>query len=151
MFPNTPAFQRQEHHHELVQKGVEFIVSEEKSVGGQLGRPSGAQVPHLRAAQTIRGRGQGNSLRIAPLHKAIDEIYRYPLRQTATDTLNRQLRSGVSDESLAELVVALRDEGRLCLVHEEEQTQEPMIICSLGLAGGKEKYAGEYYKNPRAA
>ena len=68
------------------------------------------------------------------LLKAIDEIYRYPLRQSAVDTLNRQLRSGVSDEALAELVIALREEDRLCLIHEEEQTQEPRIICSMGLA-----------------
>ena len=35
------------------------------------------------------------------LHKAIDDIYRYPLRQSAVDTLNRQLRSGVDDAQLA--------------------------------------------------
>ena len=41
--PETPAHPRQENHHDLVRKGVEFIVAEEKSVGGQLGRPSGAR------------------------------------------------------------------------------------------------------------
>ena len=131
--PNTPALERQEHHHELVQKGVEFIVSEEHSVGGQLGRPSGARFRAYERLKRYAEAVKGTLFDIAPLHKAIDEIYRYPLRQTATDTLNRQLRSGASDESLADLVVALRDEGRLCLIHEEEQTQEPMIICSLGL------------------
>lgn len=135
--PNATALQRQERHHELVQKGVEFIVSEEHSVGGQLGRPSGARFRTYERLKRYAEAVKGTLFDIAPLHKAIDEIYRYPLRQTATDTLNRQLRSGTSDESLADLVVALRDEGRLCLIHEEEQTQEPMIICSLGLVGGK--------------
>ena len=51
------------------------------------------------------------------------------------DTLNRQLRSGVSNPTLAELVVALRDEDRLCIVHEEDEHQEPSIICSMGLIG----------------
>ena len=60
-------------------------------------------------------------------------MYRYPLRPSAVDTLNRQLRSGVSDEALAQLVLALRDEDRLCLIHEEEEAQEPRIICSMGL------------------
>ncbi len=69
------------------------------------------------------------------LLKAIDEIYRFPLRQTAIDTLNRQLRSGISDETLAQMVIALREEGRLCIIHEEEQIQEPRIICSMGLVG----------------
>jgi hypothetical protein len=55
------------------------------------------------------------------------------LRQASTDTLNRQLRSGISDQSLAELVMALREEDRLCLIHEEEQNFEPRIICSMGL------------------
>ncbi len=66
--------------------------------------------------------------------KSIEDIYRYPLRQSAVDTLNRQLRSGVTDEKLAGLVMALRDEDRLCIVHEEEQPREPQIICSMGLA-----------------
>jgi hypothetical protein len=48
--------------------------------------------------------------------------------------LNRQLRSGISDDKLAELVMALRDDDRLCIIHEEEQTHEPQLICSLGLA-----------------
>ena len=69
------------------------------------------------------------------LRQSIDDIYRYPLRQTAVDTLNRQLRSGVSDQTLAELVAALRDEGGLCIVHEEDERREPSIICSMGLIG----------------
>jgi hypothetical protein len=36
---------------------------------------------------------------------------------------------------LAELAIALREEGRLCMVQEEQTIQEPRIICSLGLAG----------------
>ena len=30
--------------------------------------------------------------------------------------------------------MALRDEDRLCIIHDEEQTHEPQLICSLGLA-----------------
>ncbi|KKL76207.1 hypothetical protein LCGC14_2047220, partial [marine sediment metagenome] len=57
-----------------------------------------------------------------------------PLRQSAIDTLNRQLRSGISNMALSQLVIALREEDRLCLVHEEDgEVGEPKIICSLGL------------------
>ena len=41
--PNTPALPRHEPHHDLVRKAAEHIAREEKQVGGQLGRPSGAR------------------------------------------------------------------------------------------------------------
>ena len=72
------------------------------------------------------------------LLKAIDDIYRYPLRQSATDTLNRQLKSGIGDRQLAELMVALRMDDRLCVISEETEKREPQIICSLGLFEPKE-------------
>jgi hypothetical protein len=49
------------------------------------------------------------------------------------DTLNRQLRSGISDDDLTGRVIELREDGRLCIVHEEDEPQEPRIICSMGL------------------
>jgi hypothetical protein len=70
------------------------------------------------------------------LHKAIDQIYRYPLRQSAIDRLNRSLKSGMDDQAFAELVVALYLDDRLCFVQEEGRTQDPEIICSLGLFQG---------------
>ncbi len=131
--PDTTALPRQDNHHELVQKGVELIVKEEKSVGGQLGRPSGARFRTYDRLKHYAEQVKGTLFESQDLHKAIDDIYRYPLRQSAVDTLNRQLRSGISDEALAQLVIALRDEGRLCQIHEEEQAQDPRIICSMGL------------------
>ncbi|HBH88069.1 MAG TPA: NgoFVII family restriction endonuclease [Syntrophaceae bacterium] len=136
--PDTPALNREQQHHELVKKGVELIIEEEKSVGGELGRPSGARYRTyerlMRYAQEIKG----TLFESQDLLRTIDDIYRYPLRPSATDTLNRQLRSGISDETLAQLVMALRDEGRLCSIHEEEQVQEPRIICSMGLSDESE-------------
>lgn len=116
-----------------MQQGVELIVEEEKSVGGQLGRPSGARFRTYERLKRYAEQLKETLFESQDLLKAIEEIYRYPLRQSATDTLNRQLRSGISDETLAQLVIALRDEDRLCLIHEEEQLQESRIICSMGL------------------
>ena len=36
-------------------------------------------------------------------------------------------------ESITELVIALREEDKLCNIHEKEQNGEPQIICSMGL------------------
>jgi superfamily II DNA or RNA helicase len=131
--PETPAISRRENHHELVRKAAEYIVEEEKSVGGQLGRPSGARFRTYERLKHYAEKIRGQFFDTPELRKAIEDIYRYPLRQSAIDTLNRQLKSGINDQSLAELVIALREDGRLCLVSEEEQTKEPKIICSMGL------------------
>lgn len=131
--PNTPTLPRQEAHHDLVRKGVERIMVEEQAVGGQLGRPSGARFRTYERLKRFVDHNQGTFWVTQELLRAVDEIYRYPLRESAKDTLNRQLRSGIEDHQLAELVVTLRAEDRLCIVEEEAQAQEPQIICSMGL------------------
>ena len=131
--PDTLAPPPLENHHDLVRKGTELIITEERSIGGGLGRPSGARFRTYERLKQYAEKEQGTLFDTPELRRAIDDIYRYPLRQSATDTLNRQLRSGISDQGLAELVIALRDEDRLCIVQAETETQEPQIICSLGL------------------
>ena len=131
--PDTPTLPRHDTHHDLVSKAAEHIAREEKQVGGQLGRPSGARFRTYERLKNHAEQVEDTLFDTEPLRRAIDDIYRYPLRQAALDTLNRQLRSGISDEALAELVITLRDEDRLCIVHEEDERQEPSIICSLGL------------------
>ena len=133
---DTPTLPPLEEHHQLVKRGTELIVAEERSVGGGLGRPSGARFRTYKRLTQYAEEVQEMLFNTQELRRAIDDIYRYPLRQSATDTLNRQLRSNISDRGLAELVIDLRNEDRLCIVQEEEQTQEPQIICSLGLRAG---------------
>ena len=134
--PDAPALPRQENHHDLVRQAVELVAEEEKSVGGQLGRPSGARFRTYERLKRFADELDGTLFESVELRKAIEEIYRYPLRQTTTDILNRQLRSGISDEDLAHLVLALREENSLCIISDEHQSQEPQIICSMGLAKG---------------
>ncbi|MFC1548178.1 helicase-related protein, partial [Candidatus Neomarinimicrobiota bacterium] len=134
--PKTAAIAKLKKHHTLVQKGVELIVEEDRTVGGQLGRPSGARFRTYERLKTYIETITGELFDTPTLRKAVEQIYRYPLRQSATDTLNRQLRSGISNQLLAELVVTLYEEDRLCIVHEEDDIREPQIICSLGLSAG---------------
>lgn len=129
----TPAQRRHEDHHELVVAGIKQLVSEEKRIGGQLGRPSGARFRAYTRLKSYADRIKGQLFDTDSLHKSINEIYRYPLRQLAVDTVNRQLRSGVDDARLAEVVISLYEEGRLCLTGDDAELQEPQIICSLGL------------------
>lgn len=132
--PNTPALSRLENHHELVHKGVELIVEEERSIGGQLGRPSGARFRTYERLKHYAEEIKGTLFDLPELHKAIDEIYRYPLQESAKEILNRELKGGASDPVLADLIMSLRSEGRLSRIEEEVEVQEPRIICSMGLS-----------------
>ncbi|MCF8120620.1 MAG: NgoFVII family restriction endonuclease [Deltaproteobacteria bacterium] len=136
--PDTPALKRKAKHHELVRAGVEHIVREEKRIGGQLGSPRGARFRTYERLKHYIQQWEDTLFEstFAELNKALDEIYRYPLRPVAIDTLNRQLRAGIDDQQLADLVLLLRSESRLCIIHEDElQKREPRIICSMGLTG----------------
>ena len=132
--PDAPAQARHESHHRLVAEGVKHAAAEEQRVGGQLGRPTGARFRTYTRLKAYAESVKGTLFDGPELHRALDDIYRYPLRQSAVDTLNRQLRSGIDDVALANLVIAFRDDDRLCLSGEDEaETGAPRLICSLGL------------------
>lgn len=133
--PDTPAAERLAQHHELVRAGVDHISAQEAGlVGGELGRVSG---PRARTYERLKRYWQsldGTLFASPELQRAIDDIYRYPLRAAAADTLARQLRAGIDDATLAALVLSLRDDDRLSLKQDDDETpREPQIICSLGL------------------
>jgi superfamily II DNA or RNA helicase len=132
--PNTPAIPRYEKHHELVKKAVQLVLEEEKSVGGQLGNHRSARFRTYERLMQYVEDVKETIFDTPQLRKAIDCLYRHPLKQSAVDTLNRQLKSGIDNQQLAELITDLWQEDRLCAIHEEEQQQnEPHIICSMGL------------------
>ncbi len=131
--PDTEALHPLEEHHRLVEEAAKMIVSEERSVGGQLGRPSGARFRTYERLKDYVSSVEGTLFATPQLKKVIENIYRHPLRQRATDTLNRQLRSGISNEDLVALVIDLWETDRLCIIDTEQQTREPQIVCSLGL------------------
>jgi len=132
--PDTPALPRAGYHHDAVRKAVELAQNQERATGGQLGRPSGARFRTYEKLKRFIDHNQGTLWVTQDLLKTVDEIYRFPLKETARDILNRQLRSAIGDQQLAELVVSLRAEDRLCIVSDEVQERDPQIICSLGLA-----------------
>ena len=137
---DTAAQPHHESHHQLVVEGVRHVVREEKRVGGQLGRPSGARFRTYTRLKQYADAIKDQLFDVEALHKAIDDIYRYPLRPSAVDTLNRQLRSGVDDAQLAEIVMSLREEDRLSLTGDDVEVQEPQIICSLGLFDSEDNH-----------
>jgi len=132
--PDEKPLERFEKHHELVKFGIDHIKETEEKVGGQLGKKSGAR---YRAYMRLTGfvdRNEGTLWVTDELKKAIDDIYKYPLREYARETINRQLKTGITDEDLINLIVSLREDGKLSLISDENtDNKEPQIICSMGL------------------
>jgi len=129
----TPAVPRVENHHDLVAHGLQLAVTQDKAVGGGLGRPSS---PRRRAYERLKHYSvqQMNTLfRDEELEHALDDIYQRPLLESAGDLLNRLMRSGVNDEELGEAVKSLREEGRLTYAEEDAALRDPRVVCSMGL------------------
>ncbi len=132
--PEEPALERFDKHHELVKAGLDHIRETEAKVGGQLGKKMGARYRAYNRLNAYATREMGTIWITEELKRAIQDIYDYPLREFARETINRQLKSGIDDEELATLVVSLREDGKLSIITEEELHQkEPYIICSMGL------------------
>ena len=136
--PDTPALPRRDDHHELVAAGVKLMAEENRSVGGQLGRPSGARYKTYDRLKRFLEETRGTLYEdeFPELTGALEDIYKHPLYSSASSTLNRKFKAGIGDRELARLVTGLRDDDRLCIVHNENETREPKIVCSLGLLPG---------------
>ena len=141
---DTPPQPRSEQHHALTQRGLELASQEVTAGSGALGRPSGARFKTYERLQRLLSTlsGATRDLFITDdylrrIDKVKDAIYRYPLRQGATDSLNRQIKAGATDQQLFELAHTLHSEGRLCQIQDDENgdavQQKAHIICSMGL------------------
>jgi hypothetical protein len=131
--PETPAVTKLPEHHTLVAQAVRMIATEDKTVGGQLGRPSGARFRTYERLKRYADGVKGTFFDTPQLRKAVEDIYNYPLKQAAADILNRLLRAGIDDPDLLTRVQDLREEGRLSVVEDGDDSMEPKLICSLGL------------------
>jgi hypothetical protein len=73
------------------------------------------------------------------LQRTLEDVYKYPLRSVAADILNRHMKTDCTDQTLAELAMGLREDGRLSIVEgDEDHETEAQIICSLGLVEGQQ-------------
>jgi superfamily II DNA or RNA helicase len=135
--PGTPALPRIQNHHQLVADAVAILAAEEAHTGGSLGRPSGAKYKTYERLKRHAAAIKGTLFNTQALQLTIDDIYKYPLRESAVDLLNRELRANGSDDALAKLATELRDEGKLSQIQGDDQIgADAKIICSMGLIQG---------------
>lgn len=131
--PDTPPETRGDWHHTAVAAATTHLLTEQKRIGGQLGGRSGARFRVYDRLNRFVQEQAGTIFVTDELKRGIEDVYRSPLRPVATETLNRQLKSGINDEDLAALVVAMRAEGRLTVPDDQRRDLQPRLICSLGL------------------
>jgi superfamily II DNA or RNA helicase len=131
---NEPCLKRNESHHELVTKAVEFINDSTTKLGGQLGKTSGAR---YRAYMKIDSwiKNNRNTLFVTEeIKRTHEDLYNYQLREYAKGVLNRELKSGINDIQLIDLVTGLREQGELSIKDDKESNiKEPRVICTMGL------------------
>ena len=140
--PEEPPLERADWHHDIVAKGVAHLRQEERSTHGALGRPSGARFKSYdRLKRLLDDQGADRDLfftdqLVRDIEKVMADIYEYPLFQSAINIINRQLKIRIGDRDLAELIISLRADGRLCMIQDRDNTHSDMrIICSMGLSG----------------
>jgi hypothetical protein len=121
-------------HHKLVEKGLDYIKDIEISTGGQLGKQSSVRYRIYMHLTRYYEEFKDTLFVTEAMKRAIDDIYKYPLKETAKEVIGRQLKAGASDDQLVGLVVSLREDDKLCIITDEDNAnREPQIICSMGL------------------
>ncbi len=138
--PDTPALPRAENHHDLVAHCVQIATEEQTAFGGQLGglrsvrRKLWDRLDRFRKAQ-IANPTLFSSQLLAQLEPVLDLLWRFPLKRAAQDAISRQMRLGITDEALLDLVLRRAADENLCEMTEADETEpaEPKIICWMGL------------------
>jgi hypothetical protein len=131
--PETPALTRRADHFDLVARGVGQAITEINEMGGQLGslRSTSRKVYERMRIHRERLMQAGNSNPV--LDRAMDALFRYPLLERARDALGRELRLGITDQALAQMLIDRYEDDNLVHVVEEKVIREPQVICSMGL------------------
>jgi len=131
----TPALERRTDHHSLVAAATKIIKDERGDLrSGQLGSRRGARYRVYERLKAYSAQIEDELFLTDPIRDAIQAIYQHPLTTAAVDKLNRQLRTGIADDELAELVTTLHHDDHLVVVNlHEEKATDARILCSLGL------------------
>jgi len=133
---DTPALPRRPDHHELVAEATRIVQEERRdSQAGQLGNKRGARYRTYERLQDYLRHREGDIFLTDQVRAAIQAIYDHPLTTEAVDKLNRQLRTGISDDDLAQLVTTLHRDDRLIVANlHDDEIKQLHIVCSMGLS-----------------
>ena len=131
---DEPALLPLENHHEITGKSVAMMQTQEIRTSGILGSRFSTKFRLYTLLDGYCKSRKGSLFVTRDLELAVDEIYNFPLRESAKYVLGQQLKRVTPVEDIAELVVEMRKNDALCVVSEEDTLcRESVIICSMGL------------------
>lgn len=136
---DTPAVEPIANHHELVCSAIEQVQKDtaDPTTAGILGNRFSTRYRLVELLEHYYR--QDSSLFFTDEDKedlklAINDIYNYPLLDTAKLTIGQMLRRNQDNDEIVQYVLELRKNGALCrLPIEDNAHKEPSIVCSMGM------------------
>ena len=135
---DEPNMEPADQHYDLVKKAIDNIGDENTHVGGILGSRFSTRYKIIQRLERYYEKPVDlffSDENKEELKYAINDIYNYPLQETAKFNLGRMMRqNNVSNDDLVEYVLDMHKNNQLCIIDEDTNSnKEPKIICSMGL------------------
>ena len=131
----TPKLQPLPYHHDLVAKALSSIKNEQAVAVGMLGSKSSTK---YRIFAILQNRLKENMMPLFEqnLKAAADQIYSYPMKETAKNALGKMLQKHLPVDDIIQAVLEFHKDGELCVVPEDSDASplSARIICSMGLS-----------------
>jgi hypothetical protein len=134
----TPKLNPIENHHALVVKAISSVKNSQSVSIGVLGSKSSTK---YRIFAILQNRLKEDLLPLFEqnLKAAANQIYSYPMKETAKNALGKMLQKHMPVDDIIQTVLEFHRENELCIVPEDDDTtpNAARIICSMGLSRGK--------------
>lgn len=130
---DTPSESPLDNHLELVSKAITGMQAQDARVIGVLG--SRFSVKYFIATLLETFITDNPLFASDELKEALDNIYNYPLKEGARFLIGQMKRRNILRDDIIEQILDLHRRGDLCHIDEnnDNDSQEPTIICSMGL------------------
>ena len=130
--PEEPAIEHHPEHHEMVGQAVTGPLRVPAThLAGAL---SGVRKRCWDRLNSYHAEYEGSLFDSPALKSALDALYRRPLKQAAVHSLANALKER-DPVDVGQLIVALHEEGRLCVDEADLEDDDLHVVCSMGLMG----------------
>ena len=130
----TPKLPPLENHHDLVAKAVASVKNVQSAAVGVLGSRSSTK---YRIFTILQNRLKEDVLPLFEqnLKAAADQVYTYPMKETARNALGKMLQKRLPVDDIIQTVLEFHKDNELCIVPEDEDVSPlaARIICSMGM------------------